>query len=76
MKCDTCKFKSIYIGSGAPDDYSMEICKKGHWEGGDFDEHETVDFWDKCTDYRCRDCNGSGAVQIGDGEYTQCPFSE
>jgi hypothetical protein len=51
MKCDTCKFKKIYIGAGPPDDYSMEYCSKEHWEGGDFEEHETIDHWDDCEDF-------------------------
>lgn len=75
MKCDTCAFKEIHIGAGPPDDYSMEYCGKGYWEGGDFDEHQTVDFWELCLDYRCQDCGGSGAVEIGPSQYSTCPCS-
>lgn len=64
MKCDTCKFKSLHIGYGPPDDYSMEYCAKEHWEGGPIDEVVPDDAWEDCLDYRCKDCNGSGAVEV------------
>lgn len=76
MKCDTCKFKKTHIGAGPPDDYSMEYCEKDHWMGGPIDEEVDDDLWADCKDYRCRDCGGSGAVEIGDGEYSTCPCSE
>ena len=52
MKCDTCKFKSFHFGAGAPDDYSMDCCAKGHWEGGELGEKEDeITHWDNCKDY-------------------------
>lgn len=57
MKCDTCKFKIFYQGSGAPDDYSTEYCSKGNWEGGCDNErdnegdNEENDTWDDCKDF-------------------------
>lgn len=75
MRCDTCKFKSIYIGAGAPDDYSMDYCSKEHWEGPP-DEVIENDNWANCADYRCKNCGGSLAVEIGDGEYSTCPCAE
>jgi hypothetical protein len=53
MKCDTCKFKSFHFGAGAPDDYSMDYCAKGHWEGGELgDDDEENSHWDDCKDYQ------------------------
>lgn len=75
MKCDTCKFKKIHIGVGPPDDYSVEYCSKGHWEGGPIDEEITHDAWTDCIDYRCQDCGGSGCVQISEEEFSDCPCS-
>ena len=72
MKCDTCKFKKIHIGYDPPDDYGMEYCYIGHWEGGPIDEDIDDSIWDSCVDYRCEDCNGSGAVKTGEGEYSAC----
>lgn len=53
MKCDNCKFKSFHFGAGAPDDYSMDYCAKGHWEGGELgDDDEENNYWDDCKDYQ------------------------
>lgn len=51
MKCDSCEFKKIHIGAGPPDDYTMEYCNKGHWEGGPLDEEILFDAWVDCKDY-------------------------
>jgi hypothetical protein len=53
-KCDNCSFKKTRIGAGAPDDYSVEYCSKGHWDNSivhDGDWSECIDF-DKIPD-RC-----------------------
>jgi len=52
MKCDNCLYKKIHIGAGPPDDYSIEYCSNGHWEGGELDEQEIVDFWENCEDFK------------------------
>ena len=75
MKCDTCQFKKLHLGAGPPDDYSMEYCSKGHWEGWPLDEEITNDAFAECEDYRCYDCNGSGAVQVCEDNYFVCPCS-
>lgn len=51
MKCDSCKFKKVHIGAGAPDDYSTEYCSKGHWEGGLIGEVIEEDAWASCSDF-------------------------
>jgi len=68
MKCDTCKFKKLYIGRGAPDDYGFEYCSKEHWIGDPTDDTPPeIDIWENCPDYRCEHCGGSGGVEIGLG---------
>jgi len=73
MKCDTCEFKKLHIGFGPPDDYSAEYCSNGHWVGGPLDEVIEDDYWANCADYRFQDCNGGGAVEIGEGECSVYP---
>ena len=52
MKCNTCVHQSIYIGSGAPDDYSVAYCSKKHWENEPPPLEEiSPDPWSDCKDF-------------------------